>query len=457
MSNPNFDPQHSTHHIWRGDNMEQCLEDDLQAMEEDIARKAPASHEHTGYSASGHTHQPSEISGLIDDLAGKAAATHDHTLAQIVGLIAALAAKADLVDGVVPESQLPGYVDDVLEYDNLAAFPATGESGKVYLAKDTNKSYRWGGTTYAELNGGVALGETSATAYRGDHGKIAYDHSQAGNVHVTAAQKEAWNAKQAALTFDSTPTAGSTNPVTSGGVVAALSGKAPTSHTHEMSAIAGLLSVLMTDSTGNVLYNVTAGDMLDIIEEWDKGVYTAYFGISVTSIPKTTESWRCMVHKTGAAFAWVLAFGSAGSVFTNYLDNGTWIGWRTIYDVSPAPLWYGGRYMTADHTVTPSKKLSQCSHGWMLLWADYDPDTSTVNDKDFWTTFIPNRSPSGGVWSSKLFYSDIPRYIGDTLTDTSTEKRVIKQFYISDDKIVGHASNNKGDRTDVVLRAVYEF
>jgi len=50
--------------------------------------------------------------------------------------------------GKVPSSQLPSYVDDVLEYDTLNDFPATGETGKIYIAKDTNYSYRWSGSTY---------------------------------------------------------------------------------------------------------------------------------------------------------------------------------------------------------------------------------------------------------------------------------------------------------------------
>lgn len=99
-----------------------------------------------------------------------------------------LNAKADLVGGFVPSSQLPSFVDDVLEYADLASFPATGVSGKIYVAIDTNKSYRWSGSTYVHLDDSVALGETSATAYRGDRGKTAYDHSQilTGNPHGTA-------------------------------------------------------------------------------------------------------------------------------------------------------------------------------------------------------------------------------------------------------------------------------
>ena len=88
-------------------------------------------------------------------------------------------------DTKIPAAQLPSFVDDVLEYANLAAFPSTGESGKLYIALDTNKTYRWSGTQYAEVSQSLALGETSSTAYRGDRGKTAYDHSQltSGNPH----------------------------------------------------------------------------------------------------------------------------------------------------------------------------------------------------------------------------------------------------------------------------------
>ena len=97
-----------------------------------------------------------------------------------------LTTKADLVSGKIPANQLPSYVDDVLEFANLASFPATGESGKIYIAIDTNLTYRWGGSSYVVMSSSLALGETSSTAYRGDRGKTAYDHSQTtGNPHGT--------------------------------------------------------------------------------------------------------------------------------------------------------------------------------------------------------------------------------------------------------------------------------
>lgn len=54
-------------------------------------------------------------------------------------------------NGLVPSNQLPSYVDDVVEYADLASFPVTGETGKIYVAVDTTKIYRWSGSVYIEI------------------------------------------------------------------------------------------------------------------------------------------------------------------------------------------------------------------------------------------------------------------------------------------------------------------
>ena len=89
--------------------------------------------------------------------------------------------------GKVPAGQLPAFVDDVQEYETLSAFPETGSDGVIYIATDTNLTYRWSGSQYVEISPSLALGTTSSTAYRGDYGQIAYNHSQItnGNPHGT--------------------------------------------------------------------------------------------------------------------------------------------------------------------------------------------------------------------------------------------------------------------------------
>lgn len=62
--------------------------------------------------------------------------------------------------GKVPSAQLPSYVDDVVEGANLAALPATGETGKIYVTLDTNKTYRWSGSAYVEIS--ASPGSTDA-------------------------------------------------------------------------------------------------------------------------------------------------------------------------------------------------------------------------------------------------------------------------------------------------------
>ena len=97
-------------------------------------------------------------------------------------------------NGKVLSSQLPSFVDDVIEgylyegnfYEDAAhTILIPGQGGKIYVEVTTNKTYRWTGSGYAEISESLALGETSSTAYRGDRGKIAYDHSQltSGNPH----------------------------------------------------------------------------------------------------------------------------------------------------------------------------------------------------------------------------------------------------------------------------------
>ncbi len=98
-------------------------------------------------------------------------------------------------NGKVPASQLPSFVDDVVEgylynnafYEDLEhTILITPESDKIYTDLATNRIYRWGGSSYVETSQGVVLGETSETAYRGDRGKIAYEHAADVNKATTA-------------------------------------------------------------------------------------------------------------------------------------------------------------------------------------------------------------------------------------------------------------------------------
>lgn len=145
------------------------------------------------YAAKSHSHSISNISGLQTELNSKldkqdiysdgVNAGNDDVLTkggvamfielELKGTVNGLASLDS--SGKVPSSQLPSYVDDILDYSSRNSFPATGEDGKIYIAEDTNKQYRWSGTTYVEISSSLALGETSSTAYAGNKGKANAD------------------------------------------------------------------------------------------------------------------------------------------------------------------------------------------------------------------------------------------------------------------------------------------
>lgn len=118
------------------------------------------------------TYTPNSGSATITidkDVVGLGNVTNDAQVKRSEMGVASGVATLD-ANGLVPTSQLPSYVDDVLEYTAKSSFPSTGETGKIYVDTSTNKTYRWGGSAYVEISASLALGTTSSTAYRGDLG-----------------------------------------------------------------------------------------------------------------------------------------------------------------------------------------------------------------------------------------------------------------------------------------------
>lgn len=99
-----------------------------------------------------HGHPISSITNLQTELNGKSNTGHGHAQSDITNLVSDLAGKASLVGGKVPASELPSFVDDVLEYNGTSSFPATGETGKIYVDTSTNKTHRWSGSSYVEIS-----------------------------------------------------------------------------------------------------------------------------------------------------------------------------------------------------------------------------------------------------------------------------------------------------------------
>lgn len=185
-----------------------------------------------------HVHSMTEVTGLTTTLDGKAAVNHTHTKADVglnevdntsdlnkpvsLATQTALNTKVNTssvgaVNGVasldsggkVPSAQLPSYVDDILEFVNFAGFPGTGETGKIYIAQDTNYTYRWSGSAY------VAISIAGS-------GAVSSVNSKTGVVTITAADVGLGN-------VDNTS---DINKPISAATQTALDGKAALSHTH---------------------------------------------------------------------------------------------------------------------------------------------------------------------------------------------------------------------------------
>lgn len=143
----------------------------------------------------------------------KAHASSTYALASAIGVANGLATLDD--SGLVPSSQLPSYVDDVLEFDSKDKFPATGEDGKIYVDKSDNKTYRYTGSGYLWINSAVATADEAVKAHKDADGNIITDTYEK---KTDAAASLA--TKQDKLTIDSTFSETSDNVATSKGIAA---------------------------------------------------------------------------------------------------------------------------------------------------------------------------------------------------------------------------------------------
>lgn len=146
-------------------------------------------------------------SNIQTQLDGKAAAEHDHdgTYIKVTDKGTAEGVAPLDASGKIAASYLPSYVDDVIEgtmssdSDVLTFTPTEGadgftpESGKIYVDTATGKTYRYGGSTYAEISASLVLGTTDGTAFDGAKGQTAYEHSQSAHAPADATKTEKSN------------------------------------------------------------------------------------------------------------------------------------------------------------------------------------------------------------------------------------------------------------------------
>jgi hypothetical protein len=166
-------------------------------VEELLKTKSNVNHTHTldelGVAAGDHNHDDryyteSEIDKKLDSKIDKSLIGEPNGLAELDD------------NGIILTSQLPSSIDDIIEgyyyegkfyggEDHVAEITAIGS--KIYVDLNENKAYRWTGSYYQFIGNPIVLGETASNAYRGDRGKIAYDHSQSEHARVDATKVEA--------------------------------------------------------------------------------------------------------------------------------------------------------------------------------------------------------------------------------------------------------------------------
>lgn len=191
--------------------------------------------------------------------------------------------------GKVPSTQLPSYVDDVLEYTSKADFPTIGEKGKIYVDISTNLVYRWSGSTYIEISP-LELGETSTTAYAGDKGKANADNiatlqattktiqtdistlqtnvetaQSTADTAVTAAETAQKTADSAQTTASAAQTAASAAQTTADGAQTAAENAQSTADAAQATATnAQTIVNTVLEQLGDVVFSITDDNLLHV-------------------------------------------------------------------------------------------------------------------------------------------------------------------------------------------------
>lgn len=132
-----------------------------------------------GFSITDNEHLKTNIQELIDGVDGRIALTEKGAANGVAELDGS---------GTVPSSQLPSFVDDVEEYADFASLPATGETGKIYVTLDDNKTYRWSGSAYIEIS------PSAVESVNGEQGIVVLDTDDiaegATNLYYTDARAD---------------------------------------------------------------------------------------------------------------------------------------------------------------------------------------------------------------------------------------------------------------------------
>ena len=231
--------------------------------------------------------------------------------------------------GKIPSTFLPSYVDDVEEYNNLAAFPATGETGKIYVAIDTGFVYRWSGSIYVQIGVTAAAGSTTQVQFN-DGGAFGGD---------------------AGLVFDKT-----TDALTIAGPVV-----------HPLGA-AATPSLTFTGDPNTGIYSPGADQVAISTNGTGRLFIDANGNVGASATPSAwNASWKVLEFANGHAFG---SSGVQSAIAQNLFNNsgGSWIyktsAAATFYQQNNGEyIWYTAASGTAGDTASLSERMRLTSTG----------------------------------------------------------------------------------------------
>lgn len=209
----------------------------------------------------------------------------------------------------------------------------------------------------------------------------------------------------------------------------------------------------ITDANGSVKLQLSdsSSDILASFVGLGIGFHTISALAGVQNLPKNAGCYL-MGQYVATGYGYLYAMCADGSVYSNIYFNSKWAGWRCLFDVKPGLLWSGALYPNSGVTITPSRKLSECQHGWILTFSQYSNGAS--EDNLIQTYCIPKIDYTGESWGG---IQVIIPLIYSTNNQTGVILQCCKGFMVFDDKLVSTDLNTVSPSNNMVIRSVQEY
>lgn len=278
----------------------------------------------------------------------------------------------------VASTYLPSYVDDVLEYANLAALPVTGETGKIYVALDTNKTYRWSGSAYIYITSGAV------DSVAGKTGVVTLTSADVGLGNVTN--------NAAVANLSGTNTGDQTLPTTLPASDVYAWAKEATKPTYTATEVS--LGNASNTSDANKPVSTATQTALDLKSPLASPTFTGTVSgitkamVSLGNVDNTTDANKPV--STATATALLAAVPTQTGNSGKYLStNGTASSWTAV-DALPAQTGNSGKYLTTSGTAA----------SWAVL--NVDPNVTTKGLYEHSKTISANYAIGSGNNASSV-------------------------------------------------------